>query len=107
MFVTVLSVPVIITNIGTVLGFGPQNSPPDILPLPQSKDRQQCSKCYHLSICRPLGSTTTSTTMHKRSVATCVILLAVLLLAELATATYRKPPFNGSIFGKRGNAAGN
>jgi hypothetical protein len=45
--------------------------------------------------------------MHKRSVATCVILLAVLLLAELATATYRKPPFNGSIFGKRGSAAGN
>jgi hypothetical protein len=45
--------------------------------------------------------------MHKRSVATCVILLAVLLLADLATATYRKPPFNGSIFGKRGSAAGN
>jgi hypothetical protein len=44
--------------------------------------------------------------MEKRSVATCLLLLAVLLLAEIATATYRKPPFNGSIFGKRGNAAG-
>jgi hypothetical protein len=44
--------------------------------------------------------------MHKQSVATCVILLALLMLAHLATATYRKPPFNGSIFGKRGSPAG-
>ncbi|KAJ9580942.1 hypothetical protein L9F63_023889, partial [Diploptera punctata] len=41
--------------------------------------------------------------MQKHCVATCVLLLTVLLLAELTTATYRKPPFNGSIFGKRGN----
>ncbi|XP_069688186.1 neuropeptide SIFamide [Periplaneta americana] len=43
--------------------------------------------------------------MQTRGVATCLLLLAVLLLAEFAAATYRKPPFNGSIFGKRGNAA--
>jgi hypothetical protein len=44
--------------------------------------------------------------MQKRGVATCLLLLAVLLLAEFATAAFRKPPFNGSIFGKRGSAAG-
>jgi hypothetical protein len=54
-----------------------------------------------------LSSRSSSKTMHKRSVATCVFLLAVLLSADVATANYRKPPFNGSIFGKRGNAAGN
>ncbi|XP_021939351.1 neuropeptide SIFamide [Zootermopsis nevadensis] len=41
--------------------------------------------------------------MQNRVVATCVLLLAVLLLAEFATAAFRKPPFNGSIFGKRGS----
>ena len=51
-------------------------------------------------------STELTTTMQKHSVATCLLLLTVLLLAELAAATYRKPPFNGSIFGKRGNVVG-
>lgn len=36
----------------------------------------------------------------------CFVVVAVLLTADFALATYRKPPFNGSIFGKRGNTAG-
>lgn len=35
-----------------------------------------------------------------------VLALAILLVCNLAEATYRKPPFNGSIFGKRANQAG-
>ncbi|XP_046683242.1 neuropeptide SIFamide [Homalodisca vitripennis] len=34
-----------------------------------------------------------------------VLVAAVLLVCSLAEATYRKPPFNGSIFGKRANQA--
>lgn len=35
-----------------------------------------------------------------------IVALAVLLVCSLADATYRKPPFNGSIFGKRASQAG-
>lgn len=34
-------------------------------------------------------------------------LVTFLVLLSIASATYRKPPFNGSIFGKRGTNNGN
>ncbi|XP_054280271.1 SIFamide-related peptide [Macrosteles quadrilineatus] len=34
-----------------------------------------------------------------------VFVMVALLVLALAEATYRKPPFNGSIFGKRANQA--
>ncbi|XP_075218077.1 neuropeptide SIFamide [Lycorma delicatula] len=40
--------------------------------------------------------------MSRYNIVICFLVLALLVLTE---ATYRKPPFNGSIFGKRGNVA--
>ncbi|XP_067004761.2 neuropeptide SIFamide [Anabrus simplex] len=42
--------------------------------------------------------------MQASSVVLYAFLLAVLFMSQVSCATYRKPPFNGSIFGKRGNA---
>lgn len=41
--------------------------------------------------------------MHLRALVVVLALAALLLLASPAAATFRKPPFNGSIFGKRGS----
>ncbi|XP_077292439.1 uncharacterized protein LOC143915605 [Arctopsyche grandis] len=43
--------------------------------------------------------------MLKTTVCLLLVALLVLTLSSEAEATYRKPPFNGSIFGKRGNPA--
>lgn len=32
--------------------------------------------------------------------------MILVIFSEITEATYRKPPFNGSIFGKRGSAVG-
>jgi len=35
-----------------------------------------------------------------------MLLVATLFLSDVASATFRKPPFNGSIFGKRASSNG-
>nr|CAD7411815.1 unnamed protein product [Timema cristinae] len=44
--------------------------------------------------------------MNKCSIARCMLLLTLFMLTELTLANVKKPPFNGSIFGKRGNYGG-
>lgn len=41
--------------------------------------------------------------MQVRALLVVLVVAALLLLAGPAAATFRKPPFNGSIFGKRGS----